>query len=380
MSDYNWQIHNPEGKWRVMVTKNLPGDRWLRHLIEADCRVEVCLSEEVVDRDEIKRVMADNCQAAIGQLTEKWDFELLSALKEAGGIMYSNYAVGYNNVDIPAATELKMPVGNTPGVLTETTAEMAVTLTMACARRVVEADKFMRAGKYKNWLPNLFLGYLMKGCTVGVIGAGRIGSAYAKMMVEGFKANLLYYDFRQNQDLENYITAYGEFLKKQNQPAPTCRRAETMEELLAESDVVSIHTVLDDTTFHLIDKAKLDLMKKTAILVNTARGPVIDEAALVEHCRNNPDFKAGLDVFEDEPAMKPGLVDLDNVVIPPHIASGTIWTRSGMATLAALNVRGILNGYPVWSKGDIGPFLEEGPPPAAPSIVNVRELGLELAD
>jgi hydroxypyruvate reductase 1 len=143
------------------------------------------------------------------------------------------------------------------------------------------------------------------------------------------------------------------------------------------SDVVSVHTVLDDSTHHLINAERLSAMKPDAILVNSSRGPVIDEEALVAHCRSNPDFTAGLDVFEDEPAMKEGLADLDNVVIVPHIASATKWTREGMATLAAANVAGILQGYPLWSSDNVLPFLSGDVPHAVPSIVNATELNIE---
>ena len=222
----------------------------------------------------------------------------------------------------------------------------------------------------------MLLGELLRGKTVGVIGAGRIGAAFARMMAEGHKMNVLYYDLYPNLALENQIAAYGEFLKSIGEEPVSCRRAETAEELLGEADVVSLHTVLDETTHHLINRERLAVMKENAILVNTCRGQVIDEAALVAHCREHPNFRAGLDVFEDEPAMKPGLAELDNVVIVPHIGSATIWTREGMATLAASNVAGILSGYPVWQYQDVSPFLEGDAPKAAPSIVNAKELGL----
>ena len=151
-----------------------------------------------------------------------------------------------------------------------------------------------------------------------------------------------------------------------------------VEQLLREADCVSVHTVLDGSTHHLINAEKLALMKDNAILVNTSRGPVIDEAALVNHCQKHPDFRAGLDVFEDEPEMKPGLVDLENVVIVPHIASATSWTRQGIATLAGYNVAGILMGYPAWNRPDILSFLEGDSPKAAPSILNAEELGIPL--
>jgi hydroxypyruvate reductase 1 len=376
MESEKWRIHNSSGRQRVIVTKELPGERWLEILTAADCRVEICTSEEVLSVQEIKTAMGAQCDAAIGQLTETWGDELFSALKAAGGRAYSNYAVGYNNVDIDAATAHGIPVGNTPGVLTETTAEMAVALTFAAARRVGESERFLRNGHYKGWLPTLFLGSLLWRQTVGIIGAGRIGAAYARMMVEGHKMNLIYYDPCVNSDLEKYVSVYGEFLKSQGLAPVTCKRANTLEELLREADCVSVHTVLDDTTRHLINAERLAQMKSDALLINTSRGPVIDEAALVTHCLKNPDFRAALDVFEEEPAMQQGLIHLDNVVIVPHIASATSWTRQGMATLAAANVSALLMGCPAWQKSDITPFLEGTSPAAAPSVLNAQALGI----
>jgi len=376
MASTKWEVHNPSGNKRVVVTKILPGKQWLGILTEAGFRVEICTSTDILDGEMIGKAIGSGCDGLIGQLTEAWNEELFAKLKNAGGKVYSNYAVGYNNVDVDAATRNGIPVGNTPGVLTETTAEMAVALTFAAARRTGESERFLRAGHYHGWLPTLFLGELLRRKTVGIIGAGRIGAAYARMMVEGLKMNLVYYDLYPNKHLENYMASYSAFLASQNEPGVTCKRVETAEELLRTADVVSLHTVLDDTTHHFINADRLSTMKTNAILVNTSRGPVIDEPALVDHCRNNPEFKAGLDVFENEPLMAPGLTELDNVVIVPHIASATSWTREGMAVLAATNTMAILQGYPVWPHGDIAPFLENDAPKAAPSIVNAEELGL----
>jgi glycerate dehydrogenase len=377
MNQEKWKSYNPAGSKRVVVTKVLPGERWLEILTDADCRIDVCTSPDILSVDEIKAAIGDRCDGVIGQLTEQWDEALFAALQAAGGKVYSNYAVGYNNVNVDVATQHEIAVGNTPGVLTETTAEMAVTLTLAAARRVVEADAYMRGGRYHGWLPTLFLGSLLKGGTVGIIGAGRIGAAYGRMMVEGFKMNLVYYDPYPNQTLEEYIAAYGEFLQERGEEAVSCTRLESVEDVLRAADVVSLHPVLDATTHHLINGERLNLMKEDAILVNASRGPVIDEAALVAHCRKHPHFRAGLDVFEDEPAMKPGLSELDNVVIVPHIASATSWTREGMATLAASNVAGVLNEYSAWQNpNDILAFLSSEPPKAAPSIVNNQAVGL----
>uniref|UniRef100_A0A2P2L528 glycerate dehydrogenase n=1 Tax=Rhizophora mucronata TaxID=61149 RepID=A0A2P2L528_RHIMU len=408
------EVWNPTGRHRVVSTKPMPGTRWINLLIEQDCRLEICTEKKtILSVEDIIALIGNKCDGVIGQvlirpsdhdgvpfvlefvfgschcefgyglqLTEDWGETLFAALSKAGGKAFSNMAVGYNNVDVNAANKYGVAVGNTPGVLTETTAELAASLSLAAARRIVEADEFMRAGLYEGWLPNLFVGNLLKGQTVGVIGAGRIGSAYARMMVEGFKMNLIYYDLYQATRLEKFVTAYGQFLKANGEQPVAWKRAATMEEVLREADVISLHPVLDKTTYHLINKESLASMKKEAVLVNCSRGPVIDEVALVEHLRQNPMFRVGLDVFEDEPYMKPGLADMKNAIVVPHIASASKWTREGMATLAALNVLGKIKGYPTWGDPNrVEPFLNENaPPPAAcPSIVNSKALGLPVS-
>jgi len=378
------EVHNESGSKRVVVTKDLPGERWLQILVQAGCRVEVSkIPDTILSNSQIKQLIGKKCDGVIGQLTEDWGAELFEALKQAGGQAYSNYAVGYNNVKVDEATKRGIPVGNTPGVLTETTAELAAALTFAAARRVVEADRFMRGGKYEGWLPTLFVGNLLQNKTVGIIGAGRIGAAYARMMVEGHKMNLIYFDPYPNKKLEEYITNYGQLLRHHGEPPVAVRRVDTMEEVLKESDVVSLHCNLDATTTHLINAARLKIMKPNAVLVNAARGQVVNEVDLVAHLKANPDFRCGLDVFEHEPAMAPGLADCPNAVIVPHIASASMWTRSGMATLAAANVAGIISGHGAWATPDsILPFIErpvESIPLAAPSIVNAKELKLKTS-
>ncbi|KAK3155773.1 hypothetical protein QOZ80_2AG0098480 [Eleusine coracana subsp. coracana] len=377
------EVWNPSGKYRVVSTKSMPGSRWIRLLTENDCRLEICTEPKtILSVEDILALIGNRCDGVIGQLTEDWGEVLFSALRRAGGTAFSNMAVGYNNVDVEAANRNGIAVGNTPGVLTETTAELAASLSLAAARRIVEADQFMRAGLYDGWLPHLFVGNLLKGQTVGVIGAGRIGSAYARMMIEGFKMNLIYYDLYQATHLEKFVTAYGQFLKANGEKPVTWKRAATMEDVLREADVISLHPVLDKTTYHLINPERLAIMKKEAILVNASRGPVIDEVALVEHLKANPMFRVGLDVFEDEPYMKPGLAEMKNAVVVPHIASASKWTREGMATLTALNVLGRIKGYPAWGNPNlVEPFLDENatPPPTCPSIVNAKQIGLPSA-
>jgi hydroxypyruvate reductase 1 len=375
-----WRVVSPGGSRRVVVTKELPGDSWLQILCAGDCRVEIAQGDDILGEAEIRVAFDEHVDAAIGQLTEPWGAPLLADFEAAGGQIYSQYAVGYDNVDVAAATRLGLPVGNTPGVLTETTAEMAVALTFAAARRIVEGDRMMRAEAYHGWLPTMLLGELLHRGTVGIVGAGRIGAAYALMMVEGHKMDLLYYDVRPNEDLERRIADYAAFLIARGEKPVTCRRAGTLSDLLRESEVISIHAALTPETRHLIGAPELALMKDEAVLVNASRGPLLDEAALVAHCRAHPRFRAGLDVYEAEPWMAPGLGELDNVVLVPHLGSATTFTREGMATLAAANVAAILSGWPVWSAAaglaDVAPFLAEARPHAAPSIVNADELGL----
>lgn len=372
MSD--WKIFNEHCKNRILVTKMLPGKEWLDILIKANYRIEVNLSNKVTTKTEIINSIGSNCSAVLGQLTENWDEELFQFLSGAGGLVYSNYAVGYNNVNVKAATKHNIAVGNTPGVLTETTAEMAVALTLACARRIVEADGFMRKGNFKGWLPDLFLGNRLHGSTIGIIGAGRIGMAYAISMVKAFQMNLLYYSNSQNKELENNIFEYNKFLDKTSVEPIIVKRIISLDGLIDEADIISIHTPLNESTFHMINENSFSKMKQDAILINTSRGPVVDEKSLVEHCKKHPSFFAGLDVFENEPLIYEGLTDLNNVVLAPHIASATRWTREGMAKLAALNIKGLLENYKFSKLEDISVYLGQDPPKSIPSIVNPEVL------
>jgi len=243
----------------------------------------------------------------------------------------SNYAVGYDNIDIPAARTRGVKVGNTPGVLTETTADLAWSLLMATARRLVASDQFLRAGKFTGWGPMMFLGVDVWGKTLGIVGMGQIGRAIARRAI-GFQMKSIYHDVvRLPAEAEEALSAtYVE-----------------METLLRESDFITLHVPLTAETTHLIDAAALELMKDTAILINTSRGPAIDERALVRALQDGGIAGAGLDVFEQEPALAPGLAELDNVVIVPHIGSASIETRTKMAMLAVDNILARFAGEPL---------------------------------
>jgi len=309
--------------FNVFVTRLVPepGMKVLRRNCE---RMDVNPQDRVLTREELLEGVRGR-DGVLCLLTDTIDAEVFDAAK--GAKIFANYAVGYNNIDVDAATARGIAVTNTPGVLTDATSDMAWALLFSTARRIAEADRFTRAGRFKGWSPMLFLGGDITGKTLGILGAGRIGTAVGLKSV-GFRMNVLYADPVQNADLEEKIGA---------------RRVD-MDTLLKESDYVSVHVLLNEETRHLIGERELGLMKKTAYLINTSRGPVIDEEALVRALRDGQIAGAGLDVFEDEPALKPGLADLPNVVIPPHIASATIETRGKMAQMAATNLVMMLQG------------------------------------
>lgn len=292
------------------------------HLVRVSAKNDVLTKEELIG--ELKKQPYD---AVLCLLTDKIDSDIFDAVPSAK--IFANFAVGFNNIDVAAAKARGVTITNTPEVLTNTVAEHTFALMMAIATRVVEADAFMRSGAFKNWEPFMFLGTDLGGKTLGILGAGRIGTRVAHHGARGFDMNVIYYDVAKNDFLEkNYGAQF---------------RA-TPEEVLQEADFVSIHVPLLPTTTHLIDERRLKMMKKTAYLVNTSRGPVIEEAALVKALKEGWIAGAALDVFEHEPTMEPGLKDLTNVIVTPHTASATLSTRVAMAELAAKNLLAFLKG------------------------------------
>jgi glyoxylate reductase len=310
-------------KPKVYVTRMIPEPAI--ELLKQHCEVEINPDDRVLDRSElIEKVKGRD--AVLCLLTDTIDDEVF----EAAGPqcrLFSNYAVGYNNIDVQAATKRGIIITNTPGVLDDATADLAWTLLFSVSRRIVEADAYLRAGKFKGWGPMLLLGRDITGKTLGIIGAGRIGTNFAKK-ASGFNMRILYTGVRPNPNFEKETG--GVFVDK--------------ETLLRESDFVSLHVPLLPETRHLIGEQELELMKKTAVLINTSRGPVVDEKALVKALKEGEIWGAGLDVFENEPALEPGLAELDNVVIVPHIASATIESRTNMGMIAVRNIINVMNG------------------------------------
>jgi len=266
-------------------------------------------------------------EGLLALLTDKIDAGLMEAAPKLKVI--SNLAVGYDNIDIPEATRRGIVVGNTPGVLTETTADFAFALLMAAARRVVEADGFTRKGLWKTWGPMVLLGQDIHHATLGIVGLGRIGVEVAKR-AKGFDMEVLYYDPLRRSEIEKELGV--EYISE-------------LLTLLSRSDFISLHLPLCPETHHLIGAAEFAAMKSTAILVNTSRGPIVDQKALYQALKSHQIFAAGIDVTEIEPiSPEDPLLTLDNVIIAPHIASASFTTRTSMATMAAANLIAGLHG------------------------------------
>jgi D-3-phosphoglycerate dehydrogenase len=310
-------------KPKVLVSKRIYPEAI--EYLKQHCEVEYYDSAISYPAEKLLERLKDK-DGVVSQLTDKLSEEVLAALPALKVI--SNVAVGFDNIDIQAATKRGIRVTNTPDVLTDTTADFAFALMISAARRVVEADKYLRAGKWKQWSIDLLCGYDLHHRTIGLFGMGRIGQAMARR-ARGFDMRILYHDaIRASDAVEKELGL--EFASK--------------ETILREADFISLHVPLMPETRHLIGKKELQMMKKTAILVNSARGPVVDEAALVEALREGQIAGAGLDVFEREPAVEPGLLELDNAVLAPHIASGSIDTRKKMCMMAAENMVAGLQG------------------------------------
>jgi len=306
---------------KVLVTREIP-EAGLGLLEDFDV---IVLFERPPERGELLEAVR-GANGILPTVTEKMDAEVMDTAGE-GLKVIANMAVGYDNVDVQAAKERGIVVTNTPEVLTETTADTAFLLLLAAARRLGEAERLVRSGGWDAWGPKQLLGPDVWGKKLGLVGLGRIGQAVARRST-GFQMEVLYYDQYRNESVEEELGA----------------RYLELDDLLRESDFVSIHTPLTPETRHLISERELDIMQPTSVLVNASRGPVVDEAALADALAERRIFAAGLDVYEGEPKVHPKLLELENVVLAPHIGSASIETRDRMAALAAENLRAVLRG------------------------------------
>ena len=307
---------------KIFITRKIPQPGL--DLLKKHYTVEVNPHDRVLSKTEIMKAIQGK-DGLLCLLTDQIDVEVIAA--EPKLKMIASYAVGYDNIDIAAATKRKIPVSNTPDVLTETTAELAWALLFAVARKIAEGDTFTREGKFTGWAPMLMLGQDVSHKILGVIGTGRIGTAFA-LKSKGFDMKILYADKQKNQQLEDELGA----------------TQVPVETLLKESDFVSLHVPLTKETHNLIDEQQLRLMKKTAILINTSRGPIIRETALVKALQQHWIFGAGLDVYEKEPKLAEELKNLQNAILLPHVGSATLETRTKMVLMAAENMIAGLNG------------------------------------
>ncbi len=288
----------------------------------------VTLHDNALMSESELRAFVKGADAIVSLLTEKMNDEVMQAAGEQLKII-AQYAVGFDNIDLEAAKKRGIAVTNTPGYLSgPAVAEHVLNMMFALARHTLPADAFMRGGMYKQWDPNLFLGQLLTGKTVGIVGGGQIGATFAAMCHNGLKMRVLYTDVVANEKLEKELGA----------------TKVTLEKLLVQSDVVSLHVPLLPSTKHMISKEQFHIMKPNAILINTSRGPVVDEKALVQALKHKTIYAAGLDVFEFEPNLAEGLAELDNVIVTPHIGSATESTRILMSECVARNVVAVLSG------------------------------------
>ena len=310
---------------KLLVTRPIPEEAAAR--LRAEPGVDTTMLEEdaAMDRGLLLDAAAD-ADVILALLTERMDGEVFDRSPDLR--MVANMAVGFDNVDIDEAAARGIWVTNTPGVLDGATADLAVALLLAAARRLPESERFLRAGRYKRWGPMLLCGQEVHGRTLGILGMGRIGEAVARRARLGFGMEILYWDERGRSDLEKELGV----------------RRTDLDTLLGAADFVSIHLPLTEGTGGLIDAERLGRMKPTAVLVNTARGPIVDEGALAAALRSGAIWAAGLDVFEREPEVHPDLIELDNAVLLPHIASASIPTRLAMAELAVSNVLALHRG------------------------------------
>ncbi|HQP27469.1 MAG TPA: D-glycerate dehydrogenase [Candidatus Syntrophosphaera sp.] len=308
-------------KPKIFITRNIPQPA-LDRLAEV-FDISIHANDKAIGRQQLMEAVKD-MDALLCLLTDSIDKELLEAAPRLKCV--SNLAVGFNNIDLEYARSRNIAVCNTPGVLTETTADLTWALLLACARRVVEADNYARSGRFEGWEPLLMLGVDVFSKTLGIIGMGRIGSAVARR-AEGFGMKVLWFD--PQVDPKTVSDKY--------------ERAD-LRHLCSSSDFISIHVPLTPDTHHLVNVELLSLMRPTAVLINTARGPIVDEEALIKALRDKKIAAAGLDVFENEPEIPAELLELENAVLLPHIGSASIETRTKMALMAAENAIAVIQG------------------------------------
>lgn len=307
----------------IFITREIP-EIGINFLIKKGLKVSVYKKDKPITRKELIDNVR-NCDAVISLLTDKIDKEVIDSMKKCKVI--ANYAVGFNNIDIAYAKSKGIKVSNTPDVLTDSTADLTMALALACSRKISESEKFVRDKKFVGWKPKLFLGMELRDKYFGILGAGRIGSEVAKR-AHSFGCKIIYYSNNKNDYLEKKLSA----------------KKLSLTEILKKSDILSLHLPLNPETKNLLNAEKLKLLKHSAIIINTARGEVLDEKYLIKLLKQNKIYAAGFDVYQNEPDLNKELYKLKNIVLLPHIGSATIEARNRMSLLTAKNVAAVLSG------------------------------------
>ncbi|MBL7045839.1 MAG: D-glycerate dehydrogenase [Parcubacteria group bacterium] len=312
---------------KIFVTRNIPNGG-IERLREAGHDVVVSEKDGVLTPEELKDELSKaSYEGVLCLLTDKIDASVFDSAPSVR--IFANYAVGFNNIDIKEAKKREVTITNTPGDLTRPVAEHTFALILTLGKHIIAANKFIREGKYSGWDPNLFVGTDLRGKTLGVLGAGNIGDAIMRIAKNGFDMDVIYYDVVRNGSAESELGAVFH---------------DTPEGVFKNADIVSVNVPLLDSTRHLVNKERISMMKRTAFLINTSRGPVMDEEAVVEALKTNTIAGAGLDVYENEPKLADGLAELNNVVLTPHIASATGEARQSMSDLASSNLIDFFSG------------------------------------
>jgi glyoxylate reductase len=307
---------------KVFITREIP-ETGIILLKKKGFEVSVYKKDQSIPRKEFLKCIKD-CDAVISFLTDHIDKEVIDQMKNCKVI--ANYAVGFNNIDVEYAKSKGILVTNTPDVLTDSTADLTMALVLSCSRLLPQAEEFVRAGKFVGWRAKLFLGIELKNKYFGILGAGRIGTAVAKR-AHSFGCKIIYYSNSKNNFLESKLIA----------------KKSSLSSILKKIDILSIHLPLTKHTQNLLNATNLPLLKKSAIVINTARGEIVDEKVLISMLKTEKIFAAGLDVYENEPNIKKEFYNLDNVILLPHIGSATVEARNNMSILAAKNVIAVLS-------------------------------------
>ncbi len=308
---------------KIFVTREIP-EAGIRLLKKKGFEVSVYKKDQPIPKNELKKAIK-NCDGLISMLSDKIDKEVIDSMKNCKVV--ANYAVGFNNIDVDYAKSKGIVVTNTPDVLTDSTADLTMALVLACARKISESEKLVRDKKFVGWKPKLFLGMELRNKYFGILGAGRIGTEVAKR-AHSFGCKIIYYSNSKNDFLESELKA-----KKMS-----------LNSILNKSDIISLHLPLNKNSYNLLNEEKLKLLKSSAILINTARGEILDESYLIKMLKQNKIASAGFDVYQNEPNLNKEFYKLKNVVLLPHIGSATVEARNNMSLLAAKNVIAVLSG------------------------------------